>query len=151
MPKKRERGREKRPFQSNLQVKNLKPPQPPPLPPHPLIPIPTLIPLVVIVVEIHPVRLALQAGPRHLAVDADVLDQRVQRDVVVFRPDVAQDQQVEVRGVEIGEFVEGYFLPCYVSCGGGGGGAAGGVAGRGWWGERGHDVDFLLRLALSCL
>lgn len=82
-----------------------KPPQPPPLLPH------MLIPRLVTIIEIHPIRLALQALARHLAVDANVLDQRLQRDVVVFGADVPQDQQVQARGVEVGEFVEGDFLP----------------------------------------
>lgn len=47
------------------------------------------------------VRLPLETPGSDVAVDADVLDQGLEADVVVLGPDEAQDQQVERRAVEV--------------------------------------------------
>lgn len=54
--------------------------------------------------------LPLQTPSGNLAINPDILHQRVRRHVVVFRPDVPQDQQVQASVVEVGEFVERFFI-----------------------------------------
>lgn len=81
---------------------SLKSPQPPPITLRSL----TSLGLRIVIVHVDSVRLALETRPRHLAVDPDVVHERLETDVVVFRPDVAQHQQIEGRAVEVGEVVE---------------------------------------------
>ena len=48
-----------------------------------------------------PIAFPLQTSPRHIAVRLDILDQALLAHVVVFRPDEAQNQQVERRAIEV--------------------------------------------------
>ena len=93
-----------------------------------------------------PIRLPLQAPPRDLDVLADILDQRLLAHVIVFRPDEPQDQQVHVRGVEVGgEGVQDVdFLVER------GGVRRGGMKGKGGEGRRGKGGDIRHSEPYSC-
>lgn len=97
--------------------------QPPPLLPH------HIRTLLLIPVNITCISRPLQTLPRNLAVHPDILDQRLQRHIIVLRANIPQNQQLQLRPVEVGQFVE-FHLPRAVCR----------------WrrgGQRRHDVDFL--------
>lgn len=48
-----------------------------------------------------PIAFPLQTSPRHVAVRLDILDQALLAHVIVFRPDEAQNQQVERCAIEV--------------------------------------------------
>lgn len=62
--------------------------------------------LILIVVHVDSVRLARETCSRNFTVGSDVIHKRLEANVVILWPDVAQHQQVEARAIEVREVVE---------------------------------------------
>lgn len=71
---------------------------------------PDFFTVIVALFQIPNVGFALQTLAGDFAVDADILHQRLERDIVELRPDITQNQQIQRYRVKVRHLVEFHLL-----------------------------------------